>query len=88
MSQLKAEMGNLTVSTDTGLPIVIQKDAKITRLMEKPPIQAGTNRYRNMEIVMDCKNVPEAMDRLRNVTPKGSKKDIYLAIRAGAIKLG
>ena len=64
------------------------KDAKIVSLMDEPPLRAGTNRYRNMEVIMGSATVAEAMEKLRNLNPApGGGVDIKIAIKAGAIKL-
>jgi hypothetical protein len=65
-----------------------EKATKIVALMELPPIRSGTNRYRNMEIVMGCATVAEAMEKLRALeTAPGGGVDIKIAVKAGAIKL-
>jgi hypothetical protein len=64
------------------------KDAKIVCLADEPPIRAGTNRYRNMLVVMQSATVSEAMEKLRALTPApGGGVDIKIAIKAGAVKL-
>ena len=56
--------------------------------MDTPPIRSGTNRYRNMEVVMGCTTVAEAMEKLRALDPSpGGGVDIKIAVKAGAIKL-
>ena len=65
-----------------------EKATKIVALMELPPIRSGTNRYRNMEIVMGCATVAEAMEKLRALeTAPGGGVDIKIAVKAGAVKL-
>ena len=65
-----------------------EKTAKIVPLMPNPPIRSGTNRYRNMEVVMGCTTVAEAMEKLRALDPSpGGGVDIKIAVKAGAIKL-
>jgi len=64
------------------------KDAKIVCLVDEPPIRAGTNRHRNMQVVMQSATVAEAMEKLRALNPApGGGVDIKIAIKAGAIKL-
>lgn len=64
------------------------KAARIVCLMDEPPIRAGTNRYRNMQIIMGCGTVGEAMEQLRSLEEApGGGVDIKLAVKAGAIKL-
>lgn len=64
------------------------KDAKIVCLMDEPPIRAGTNRYRNMALIMSCATVSEAMEKLRALEQApGGGVDIKIAIKAGAIEL-
>ena len=64
------------------------KAARIVCLMEEPPIRADTNRYRNMQIIMGCGTVGEAMEQLRSLEEApGGGVDIKLAVKAGAIKL-
>ena len=65
-----------------------EKTAKIVSLMVDPPIRSGTNRYRNMQVVMGCTTVAEAMEKLRALDPSpGGGVDIKIAVKAGAIKL-
>jgi len=65
-----------------------EKTTKIVALMDTPPIRSGTNRYRNMEVVMGCTTVAEAMEKLRALDPSpGGGVDIKIAVKAGAIKL-
>ena len=66
----------------------LEKTTKIVALMDTPPIRSGTNRYRNMEIVMGCATVAEAMEKLRALDPApGGGVDISIAVKAGAVKL-
>ena len=65
-----------------------EKTTKIVALMDTPPIRSGTNRYRNMEVVMGCATVAEAMEKLRALDPApGGGVDIKIAVKAGAVKL-
>ena len=65
-----------------------EKTAKIVPLMVDPPIRSGTNRYRNMQVIMGCTTVAEAMEKLRALHPSpGGGVDIKIAVKAGAIKL-
>ena len=65
-----------------------EKTAKIVCLMAEPPIRSGTNRYRNMQVIMGCTTVAEAMEKLRALDPSpGGGVDIKIAVKAGAIKL-
>ncbi len=65
-----------------------EKTTKIVPLMVDPPIRSGTNRYRNMQVVMGCTTVAEAMEKLRALEPSpGGGVDIKIAVKAGAIKL-
>jgi len=65
-----------------------EKTAKIVPLMVDPPIRSGTNRYRNMQVVMGCTTVAEAMEKLRALDPSpGGGVDIKIAVKAGAIRL-
>jgi hypothetical protein len=59
----------------------------IDKQMETPPIQPGSNRYRNMQVVIDSLTVGEALRNLRTLTPPGVPADIDLAIAKGAITL-
>tara|TARA_R100000656_G_scaffold109441_1_gene81463 strand:+ start:2536 stop:2862 length:327 start_codon:yes stop_codon:yes gene_type:complete len=66
----------------------IKPDVIISKRMEKPPIRSGTNRYRNMVIVMQCHTVGEALKRLKALEKSpGGSTDIKLAEKAGAIAL-
>jgi len=65
-----------------------EKTAKIVPLMVDPPIRSGTNRYRNMQVIMGCTTVAEAMEKLRALHPSpGGGVDIKIAVKAGAIRL-
>ena len=65
-----------------------EKTAKIVPLMVEPPIRSGTNRYRNMQVIMGCTTVAEAMEKLRALHPSpGGGVDIKIAVKAGAIRL-
>ena len=64
------------------------KDARIVCLMDTPPLREGTNRFRNMLVIMQSSSVAEAMKKLRALDPApGGGVDIKIAIKAGAIKL-
>tara|TARA_R110002124_G_scaffold256544_2_gene422184 strand:- start:4 stop:582 length:579 start_codon:yes stop_codon:yes gene_type:complete len=61
---------------------------KIVCLLSAPNIRKGTNRHRNMIVVMDSASVGEAIQRLSALTPSpGSGMDIRIALKAGAIEL-
>jgi len=63
-------------------------EAKIKLLMDTPPVREGTNRYRNMKVVMESATVGEAMTKLRALSPApGCGVDIKIAVKAGAIEL-
>ena len=60
----------------------------IVPLLAEPPIRQGTNRHRNMAVVMACSTVGEAMTQLRALQPSpGGGTDIQIAIDHGAIEL-
>jgi hypothetical protein len=64
------------------------RNDKITKLMETPPIKTGTNRYRNMATIMASNTVGEAMDKLRAMNPApGGGVDIKIALKYRAIAL-
>ena len=64
------------------------KDHEIIKLVDEPPIRKGTNRYRNMEVILASKTVGEAISALRKLDPApGGKTDITIALKAGAIEL-
>ena len=64
------------------------RNLKIIKLMDVPPIKSGTNRYRNMLAIMESATVGEAMAKLRALSPApGSGVDIRIACDAGVIKL-
>jgi len=99
----KAKKGTKPMPTYTDVsdlpePILVTKprqvrtrfnnDDKIILLKDKPNLREGTNRYRNMSVVMDCETVGEAMEKLRALDPSpGSGMDIRIAIKAGIIEL-
>ena len=63
-------------------------ECKIIKLMDEPPIKQGTNRYRNMQVVLASQTVGEAITALRKLDPApGGKTDIRIAVKAGAIKV-
>jgi hypothetical protein len=66
---------------------VYANDQTIKRLLDAPPIASGSNRYRNMETVMASKTVGEALQALKNLTPKGVPADIDLAVAKAAIEI-
>jgi hypothetical protein len=68
--------------------IHIKHDVIISKQMEAPPLRSGTNRYRNMEVVMQCHTVGEALKQLKALEKSpGGSTDIKLAEKAGAIAL-
>lgn len=62
----------------------LEKTTKIVALVDAPPIRLGTNRYRNMEIVMGCATVAEVIEKLGGYA---SSWHIHHAVKSGAIKL-
>ena len=69
-------------------PVKVTEDTKIVALLKEPPIRSGTNRYRNMEVVMSSSTVTQALEKLKALSPApGSRVDINIAVKAGAIKL-
>ena len=65
----------------------IHPHTRIKPLVDKPPIREGTIRYRNMYVVIRSQTVQEALQRLKKLEPKGSMKDIHLAVKNKAIEL-
>ena len=65
----------------------IHPHTRIKPLVDKPPIREGTIRYRNMYVVIRSQTVREALQRLKKLEPKGSMKDIHLAVKKEAIEL-
>ena len=65
-----------------------RNDARIIVLKDTPTVREGTNRYRNMKVIMESETVGEAMAKLRALNPApGCGVDIRIAIEAGVIKL-
>ena len=65
-----------------------RNDARIIVLKDAPTVREGTNRYRNMKVIMESATVGEAMAKLRALSPApGSGVDIRIACDAGVIKL-
>jgi len=65
-----------------------RNDARIVVLKDAPTVREGTNRYRNMKVIMESATVGEAMAKLRALSPApGSGVDIRIACDAGVIKL-
>jgi len=65
----------------------INSHTGIKPLLAEPPIREGTNRYRNMFVVLRSRTVGEALDRLKKLESKGGMKDIHLAVKNKAIEL-
>ena len=65
----------------------ISKFYGIKPLLAEPPIREGTNRYRNMFVVLRSRTVGEALDRLKKLESKGGMKDIRLAVKNKPIEL-
>jgi len=66
----------------------LNNNARIVRLVDAPNLREGTNRYRNMQVILGCATVGEAMEKLRALQPSpGGGVDIQLAVKAGAIRL-
>lgn len=60
----------------------------IVALVKEPTPKVGTNRHRNQQVILESKNLAEALDKLRNLNPSpGSLKDVKIAIEAKAIEL-
>ena len=65
-----------------------RNDARIIVLKDTPTVREGTNRFRNMKVIMESATVGEAIAKLRALTPApGSGVDIRIACEAGVIKL-
>jgi len=65
-----------------------RNDARIEVLKDTPTVREGTNRYRNMKVIMESATVGEAMAKLRALSPApGCGVDIRIACDAGVIKL-
>tara|TARA_R100000655_G_scaffold33022_1_gene65135 strand:- start:12088 stop:12759 length:672 start_codon:yes stop_codon:yes gene_type:complete len=63
-------------------------ECQIIKLMDEPPIKQGTNRYRNMQVVLASQTVGEAISALRKLDPSpGGRMDLRIAVKAGAIKI-
>ena len=63
-------------------------ESKIVKLMEEPPLKQGTNRYRNMQVVLASQTVGEAISALRKLDPApGGRMDLRIAVKANAIKI-
>lgn len=76
------------IKTESSSRPRFSKNAKIVCLVDEPPIRAGTNRYRNMLVVMQSATVGEAIETLRSLSPApGGGVDVKIAIKAGAIEL-
>ena len=86
------------VVNKTPAPVVTEKkkqtrprfnnESKIKVLIDAPTAREGTNRYRNMKVIMESATVGEAMAKLRALTPApGCGVDIKLALKAGVIEL-
>lgn len=65
----------------------IHPHTRIKPLVDKPPVREGTNRYRNMFVVIRSQTVREALHRLKQLEPKGGMKDIHLAVKNKAVEL-
>ena len=50
--------------------------------MDEPPIKQGTNRYRNMQVVLASQTVGEAISALRKLDPApGGRMDLRIAVK-------
>jgi len=76
--------------TLTATPIhKLKPHVKIKKLMDLPPVREGTNRYRNMMVVLNSDTLGEALESLRKLEPSpGSARDITIAIENKVIQLG
>ena len=57
------QFNNKTQKAEKKKSSTLVDTTKIIALMEAPPIRSGTNRYRNMEIILGCTTVAEAMSK-------------------------
>jgi len=76
--------------TLTAMPIhKLEPHVKIKKLMDSPPMREGTNRYRNMMVILNSDTLGEALQSLRKLEPSpGSARDITIAIQNKVIQLG
>ena len=60
----------------------------ITPLIDTPNVKAGSFRHRNMEIILQCKTVGEALKKLRaQDTGHGGMWDIRFAVENNAVTI-
>ena len=78
------QFNNKAQKTEKKKSSTLVDTTKIVALMDAPPIRSGTNRYRNMEIVMGCVTVAEVIEKLGGYA---SSWHINHAVKLGAIKL-
>ena len=82
------QFNNKAQKTEKKKSSTLVDTTKIVALMDAPPISSGTNRYRNMKVILGCTTVAEAIKKLKALSPApGSGVDIKIAVKAGAIKL-
>jgi hypothetical protein len=72
-----------------GSKMAFTNEDTITPLMDTPNVKAGSFRYRNMEIILQCKTVGEALKKLRaQDMGHGGMWDIRFAVEKQAIAVG
>ena len=66
----------------------LDKKLVIVVLQDEPAgVREGSKRWRNQQVILQCKTVGEALDRLSSLTSPGSGADIRLAVRKEIIRL-
>ena len=66
----------------------LDKKLVIIQLEDEPAgVRKDSKRWRNQQVILQCKTVGEALDRLSALTSPGSGADIRLAVRKEIIRL-
>jgi hypothetical protein len=66
----------------------LDKKLVIVQLEDEPAgVRKDSKRWRNQQVILQCKTVGEALDRLSALTSPGSGADIRLAVKKEIIRL-
>ena len=66
----------------------VDKKLVIVQLEDEPAgVRKDSKRWRNQQVILQCKTVGEALDRLSALTSPGSGADIRLAVKKEIIRL-
>jgi hypothetical protein len=87
LERAKKEFSEPTKKTGSR-PTKYNPKAKYRVLVKEPTLRKGTNRYRNMQVIMEWRYIGDALRELKRLDPSpGSAMDITIAIKTKAIEL-